>query len=525
MTASIRFSLVNFALALLSAVLLVLLYPNLAVPGYGLPWLAPIALVPLLLALAREPRPLWRLLLGEIAGVVYWFAICYWIQFVLEVHGAMGHWGSWATFALFCVLKALHLALFSLLAAVLLETPYAIPAIAALWTGIERTHGTFGFAWLTLGNAGIDMPLPLRVVPFVGVYGVSFLFAMMSAVVAFLILRRGRKHLYWLAAIPALLLLPELPPRQTPDETALVLQPNLPAEEQYTSASAGAERDHLIMESLENSPRGSGQRGSEQHGPEQLIIWPENPGPFYYYGDPAFHREAEQLAQLTHAYFLFGTVAETREGAPLNSAVLLRPDGTLVDRYDKINLVPFGEYVPPPFGFVNRITQEISDFVPGNRIVVFPMGGQRLGVFICYESVFPDEVRQFVKGGANLLVNISNDGYFGHSAAREQHLEIARMRAVENDRWLIRSTNDGITATIDPAGHIDERLPPYKELAGQMHFGFRSGTTFYTNYGDWFAWGCLIAAAFALVWSQRPHYAPESKAPLNRAGSRAHRRP
>jgi apolipoprotein N-acyltransferase len=111
---------------------------------------------------------------------------------------------------------------------------------------------------------------------------------------------------------------------------------------------------------------------------------------------------------------------------------------------------------------------------------------------------FPDEVRQFVKGGANLLVNISNDGYFGHSAAREQHLEIARMRAVENSRWLIRSTNDGITASIDPAGHIDERLPPYQELVATMHFAFRNGTTFYTNYGDWFAWGCLIAAAFAL---------------------------
>jgi apolipoprotein N-acyltransferase len=501
----------NFTLALLTAMLLVLLFPNLFFPNFGLPWLAPIALVPLLIALAYEPRPLWRFLLGEFAGIVYWFTICYWIQFVLEVHGGMGHWGSWGTFALFCVLKALHLALFSLLAAVLIDTKYAIPAIAALWTGIERTHGTFGFAWLTLGNAGIDMPLPLRVAPFVGVYGISFLFALMSAVVALLILRRGRKHLYWLAIVPVLLLLPEPPPRETPAETALVVQPNLPAEEQWTDASAGAERDHLIKESLDASLGGS----------EQLVIWPESPGPFYFYRDPTFHQEAMQLAQVDRAYFLFGTVADTREGAPLNSAVLLRPDGSLVDRYDKINLVPFGEYVPEPFGFVNRITQEISDFVPGNRIVVFPMGTHRLGVFICYESVFPDEVRQFVKGGANLLVNISNDGYFGHSAAREQHLEIARMRAVENNRWLIRSTNDGITAVIDPTGHVDERLPLYQELVAPMHFAFRSGTTIYTNYGDWFAWGCLIAAAVALIWSQRPNYVPE----LNRGGSQAHPRP
>jgi apolipoprotein N-acyltransferase len=508
-TSSIR----NFALALLSAILLILLYPNLILPGFGLPWLAPVALVPLLIALALEPRPLWRFLLGEFAGIVYWFAICYWIQFVLEVHGAMGRYGSWATFALFCVAKAVHLAVFSMLAAVLLKTRFAIPAIAALWTGIERTHGTFGFAWLTLGNAGIDMPLPLRVAPFAGVYGISFVFALMSAVVAFLILRRGRKHLYWLAIVPGLLLLPGLPAHETPTETALVLQPNMSEEEQWTPTSAAEERDHIIRESLEASERSS----------PQIVIWPESPGPLYFYRDPTFLQEAMQLAQQTHSYFLFGTVAETPQGAPLNSAVLLAPSGALVDRYDKINLVPFGEYVPRFFGFVNRITQEISDFVPGNRIVIFPMDTHRLGVFICYESVFPEEVRQFVKGGANLLVNLSNDGYFGHSAAREQHLEIARMRAVENRRWLIRSTNDGITAVVDPAGKIDERLPLYQELTAAVHFAFRDGATVYTNYGDWFAWGCLIAAMIALVLSQLPHYEPVTL--VNRDGSQARRRP
>src|SRR5271166_5238745 len=374
--------------------LLVLCYPNLIFPGFGFAWLAPVALVPLLIALAFEPRPLWRFLIGEFAGMVYWFAICYWIQFVLEVHGGMGRWGGWGTFALFCVLKALHLALFSLLAAVLIPTRYAIPALAALWTGIERTHGTFGFAWLTLGNAGIDMPLPLRVAPFAGVYGISFVFAIISAVVALLILRRGRRNLYWLAIIPGMLLLPELPARETATQTALVLQPNMPEEKEWTFEAVTKEREHIIRESLD---------AAEQSHPK-LIIWPESPGPLYYYRDPRFHEEATGLAERTHSYFLFGTVAETREGAPLNSAVVLRPDGTLIDRYDKINLVPFGEYVPPPFGFVNRISQEISDFVPGNRIVVFPMDSHRLGVFICYESVFPDEVRQFVKGGANLLV-------------------------------------------------------------------------------------------------------------------------
>ena len=487
-------TLVNFALALATALLLIFVFPN-----AGLAFLAPVALAPLLLALSREPRALWRFLMGEFAGIVYWLGICNWIQFVLEYHGGMGRWGGWGTFLLFCVAKALHLAIFSVLAAIVIDTWYAIPAIAALWTGIERTHGTFGFAWLALGNAGIDMALPLRLAPFLGVYGLSFLFALTAGTVTLLLLRRGHRQLIWLAAIPALLLFPALPSRETATETAIVVQPNMPEEGPWTVESAANERDHLVNLSLESALK-SGAR---------MIVWPEVPGPIYYYRDPKFHEEATNLARTAQAYFLFGTVADTPRDEPLNSAVLLARDGALVDRYDKINLVPFGEYVPHFFGFVNRITQEAGDFVPGDRLVVFPLDDDhRLGAFICYESVFPSEVRQFVKGGANLLVNLSNDGYFGRSAAREQHLEIARMRAVENRRWLIRATNDGITVSVDPAGRVVQRLPLYREAVARMGYSYTSGTTFYTRYGDWFAWGCLFAGAVALFCSQRPHYTP-----------------
>ena len=494
--------LLNFGLALLTAVLLILVFPNLISPALGLPWLAPIALSPLLIALAREPRPLWRFLLGEFTGIIYWFGICYWIQFVLEVHGGMGRWGGWGTFLLFCVAKAIHLGVFSLLAAVVLRTWYAVPAVAALWTGIERTHGTFGFAWLALGNSAIDMPLPMRLAPFLGVYGISFVLAIMSATVAVLVLRRGRRQTAWLAVVPALLLLPDLPAHPVASETAVVVQPNMPEEEQWTAISASAVRERLVNRSLE-AARGSGAR---------MLIWPEVPGPLYYYNDPKFRDEATNLARFSHAYFLFGTVGETERREPLNSAVMLNPSGDLIDRYDKINLVPFGEYIPRFFGFVNRITQEAGDFVPGNRIVVFPQDDHRAGVFICYEAVFPQQVREFVKQGADLLINLSNDGYFGHSAAREQHLEIARMRAAENQRWLIRSTNDGITVTIDPAGRITERFPMYQEAVARINFGYETGTTLYTEHGDWFAWGCWLAAAAALFGSQIPHYTPRKKA-------------
>ena len=504
---------VNFALALLSAVLLIFSFPNWMQPDRGLPWLAPISLTPLLVALAREPRPIFRFALGEFAGIVYWFGICYWIQFVLEVHGGMGRAGSWATFLLFAVAKAIHLAVFSLFAAVLLETAYAIPAIAALWAGIERTHATFGFAWLDLGNAAIDMPLPLRLAPFTGVYGISFLFALTSAVVAMIALRRGRRPIYWLAAIPALFLLPGLPAPETGSQTALMVQPNMPEKDDWTQQQATHTRDSLVSYTMDAAAN-SGAK---------LIIWPEVPGPIYYYDDPLFREEATTLSRSTPSYFLFGTVGQTPRREPLNSAVLLAPGGDLVDRYDKINLVPFGEYVPPLFGWVNRISPEISDFVPGHRIVVFPLADHHIGAFICYESVFPNQVRQFVKGGAQALVNISNDGYFGHSSAREQHLEIARMRAVENNRWLLRVTNDGITAVIDPLGRITLRLPMYQISSALAKYNYRDGLTLYTSAGDWFAWGCLLAALAALLLSQRPHYTRPARA--SRAGSPARRRP
>ena len=189
--------------------------------------------------------------------------------------------------------------------------------------------------------------------------------------------------------------------------------------------------------------------------------------------------------------FLLGAVGFTPQREPLNSAVMLDPSGRIVDRYDKINLVPFGEFIPPMFGWVNRITKEIGDFVPGERVVVFPVDGHKLGAFICYESVFPDLVRQFVHGGAEVLVNLSNDGYFGHSFAHQQHLEIVRMRAAENRRWLLRATNDGITAAIDPACRVVERMPAFVQTAGLLPYNYERAETPYTRHGDWFAWGCF----------------------------------
>lgn len=463
----------NLALSILSGVILILIFPR-----FDLTWLAPIALTPLLFACAREVSWRRRFLHGWASGFAFWFGVCYWIQFVLEVHGGLGRWGGWATFTLFAILKGLHFAIFAALAGHLMPKPWAIPAVAALWTGLERTNAPLGFTWLELGNAGIDMPVPMRVAPYVGVFGLSFIFAMLACAVALLLLRRNRSELAWLLVLPLLWILPSAPPRQAGTEHATLVQPNIDTEFDWTTDSlARVERDLALL----------------SHSPgERLIIWPEVPAPFYP-SDADFRRYVETLARVEHSYFLFGGVAYNSDRAPLNSAFLYDPAGNMINRYDKVHLVPFGEFVPDIFWWVNRITKEAGDFVPGTRVVEMPVDGHKIGAFICYESAFPDFVREFARGGAEVLVNLSNDGYFGHTAAREQHLSLVRMRAAENRRWILRATNDGITATVDPAGRIAYRAQPYRALASDVTYRYSTQTTPYTRHGDWFAWNCLIA--------------------------------
>src|SRR5664279_2196715 len=233
---------------------------------------------------------------------------------------------------------------------------------------------------------------------------------------------------------------------------------------------------------------------AEPGQPPSIIVWPEVPAPLYYFEDAVLRGYVDNLARTAKAYVLLGIVAHTPGGALLNSAALISPDGAPVSRYDKVNLVPFGEFVPWPFGFANKISTEVGDFTAGNRVVVSPVGTHKIGTFICYESVFPGFLRKFAAGGAEVLFNISNDGWFGKSAARAQHLSMVRMRAAENRRWILRSTNDGITATIDSAGRLRGTLPLYTEA------------TSYTQFGDWFPLLCAMLAVLGLVAAQVSGY-------------------
>jgi apolipoprotein N-acyltransferase len=485
--------LLNYLLALLSGVLLFLVHPR-----FDLSFLAPAAIAPLLYALAREWTPKHRFLLGYVTGVTFWAGVNYWIQFVISVHGHLGDVGGSAVWVLFCLAKGLYLGGFGLLAGVLVQKRYAILAIPALWAGIERIPGPFSYTWLTLGNAGIDMALPMRLAPFTGVYGLSFLFALFGTAIAWVALRRPRKDLLPLVVVLALAVLPELPVTQKPSNLAVTVQPNIAERDNWTQPEALQLHQKLEILTL--------QAGLSAPRPD-VVLWPEMPAPVYYYEDAGLRDRLRNVARFVKAPLIIGTVGQNDRKALVNSAIQISPSGELQGRYDKIFLVPFGEFIPFPFkGLVGKIASEIGDFEPGERVSTLDLGSRKLGAFICYESAIPHLVRQFPAQGASVLVNLTNDGYFGTTAAREQHVSLVRMRAAENRRWILRSTNDGITASIDPAGRVWQTLKPQVETSGRLQFSYIEETTPYSRYGDIFAWVCFVTAGVFLVYSQMPSF-------------------
>ena len=404
------------------------------------------------------------------------------------------------------------MAVFALVAGILMRGWWAVPAVSGLWVALEVTHGPLGFAWLALGNAGISMEIPMRLAPYTGVYGLSFAFAMMSVALALAALRRPRLEIAWLAAFLLVIFLPQLPAARRGEDSALLVQANISETETWTPQTFDRVEKEQAMTTL---------RGllGEQKNPPRIVVWGEVPAPFYYDEDPRFRSYANGLARTANAYLLMGVVGRSPEGAPLNSAVLISPEGARVSRYDKVNLVPFGEFVPWPFAAITKkISTEAGDFAPGTRVVVSPVDSHKIGTFICYESVFPNFVRKFAAGGAEVLFNISNDGWFGKSAARWQHLEIVRMRAAENRRWILRATNDGVTATIDSAGRVRGSLPSDVQASSFTGFTYTPEQTLYTRWGDWFPAFCATIALLCLVAELVPMAAI-------RGGLRAHRRP
>ena len=522
-------------LVVLSAVLQIIIFP---LPNqYILCW---VAVAPLFIALlrARVPdtlqisegikllpaRPGQAFLLAYLCGILWYGGTCYWIYNTMRQYGGVNTPLAVCMLFLFCLYLGLYHGVFGLLISLLTDqsafSRRALLLGPVIWVGVElaRTRIT-GFPWDLLGITQVDNIPLARIATVTGVYGLSFEIMLINAAVAaaFLVRREKRKRLL-LAALGAALVLQSgkwvpAPPFPT-DHIARLVQQNIPVLEssEWTKEYFdGTLRDltWISLNPTSANPATSDAVGASHENSEHpdLIVWPESPAPFYA-SDPAFRDAVSNIARQAQTWLLAGNLGvrnanQTPEHVTqvYNSAALVNPAGEFVGRYDKVHLVPFGEYLPfkRVFGFAGGLTREVGDFSRGTSRAPLQAGKDKLGVFICYESIFPDEVRQSAANGAQVFVNISNDGWYGDSGAYAQHLKQARMRAVENSRWLLRDTNTGVTASIDPYGRVVATVPRKLRVVLQAHYALSDATTFYTRDGDWFAYLCAIISLGALL--------------------------
>lgn len=440
-----------------------------------------------------------------------------WIATVLAVHGGLSRAGGWAVLLLIAAVWGLLTGAFAWTVRRLAQRSLALAWVGApfLWVSFEfvRAHlPEISFPWNLLGYPASNNLALLQFTTLTGIFGLSFIVAAFNALLAWVglggttnLLRRAGA----LAAVVAVILLtalmgPHFVPVPQTSHHARAVQPNFPEANEYPPdwfQKHTADLDELDRLSLAPSSR-----------QPDLLIWPEAPAPFSF-EDPPFARRASSLAIRFAHPFISGVIdwkpllvssgGSTHNAmVPYNSAILIDPHGQDVFTYDKVHLVPFGEYEPFPLihRVVASVSSEVGGFEKGTKYAVGPLpGGFRFAVFICYEAIYPGEVRRFAANGAELYINISNDGWFGRSAAPEQHLRMARVRAVENRRWLLRVTNNGYTASVDPYGRIARALPADARAAADLAYDFRTDQTIYTRFGDWFPWLCVAVSVILLV--------------------------
>ncbi len=530
-------------LVLVSAGLQVVIFPL-----AGLYWLAWIAVAPLLVGILRarsvdsgrlqlqldeaersQPAtPLQGFVLGYACGILWFAGTCYWIYDTMHRYGGLPVPVAVLTQILFCMYVGLYHGMFGFLLAWVAGTKSkpedpgaavrrALAAAPFLWVAVElaRTRIT-AFPWELMGYAQTGNFALTRIATLTGVYGLSFEIVLVNSVfaAAFLVPKDAPKERRkWLLAAAfgaaAFLQAGQLltPATTVTDHTALLVQPNIPILD-----GARWTKDYF-QETLRDLTNVSLHPPGEKAGEHfDLIVWPESPSPFYT-NDPLFQGAVSELARQSGSWVVAGSIGinnftQTTGGSEgiFNSAALVSPQGAWPGRYDKVHLVPFGEYLPFPklFAFAGGLTKEVGEFQHGASHAPLDAGGERMGTFICYESIFPDEVREGPLQGAQVLVNISNDGWYGDSGAWKQHLQQTRMRAIENERWLLSATNTGMTASIDPYGRIVESSERKIRTALIAHYALSAGTTFYTRHGDWFAFVCAIISIGAVFVSRWP---------------------
>jgi apolipoprotein N-acyltransferase len=490
-------------LALASGATLALAFPN-----FNLWPLAWVSIALLILACWRE-RAGMAILYGFLHALVFYVMDLSWIDVVVRQYGNVEFWIAAILLVLMSMLEGIVLIPFCWLIAFTSKRNQAIACALApfLWVALEFGHthvSVLGFPWNLVGYVASGNLALVQLTTLTGIYGLSFIVAGWSALLAYAILSGRHRAWQGVLVVTAVLIFVALGcrdfvPADQPRYVAHLVQTNFAQSYEYPSdwmLRHAADLNQLAEISINSARKLPG-----------LIVWPEVPAPFTMV-DPDFSARARQIARESGVDFLVGVEDWKRVGGQWeasNSAVLLAPTGQRLFTYDKIHLVPWGEYVPwrKELSFAGKLTADIGDFTPGQDYSVgrlpmaetyVPSPGSPFSTFICYEAIFPDLVRHFTANGAALLINMSNDGWFGRSSAPAQHLMMARVRAVENRRWLLRDTNNGFTVSVDPYGRIVAQLPPDVRGVLDAPYDWRFDRTIYVRFGDWFAWLCVLAA-------------------------------
>jgi apolipoprotein N-acyltransferase len=445
------------------------------------------------------------------------------------LYGGLPSWISVGILILFSLILGLYFAFFGWLVALFRQNfgnSIALVLAPFLWVATDLFASLFTkVPWDQLGYCQVGNFLLSSIAPFTGVYGITFVLVFVNTVFAgALLCIRLRWRIAFCAIGFAIAVLLQcgylMAPAPAPTQaTAVLLQENLSVTEAHNWNGPEWDQNaslYLEASSRTCSPKIEGMPETEAillqpvcppvAALPDIIAWPEAPSPFHE-SDPRVRQLMKSLTATTHSPVILGNLSIDFDprGQPsfYNAASFVAPDGRFVGRYNKIHLVPWGEYVPFKdfFAFAGHLTRQVGDMTHGWRRDLFSTGGHKFGVFICYESIFGDEIRIFAKEGADVFVNISDDGWYGDTSAPWQHLNMARMRAIENRRWLLRDTNTGVTTVIDPYGRLTASVPRHIFTSLAARYGYRTDKTFYTVYGNVFAWLCGIITLLALFFA------------------------
>lgn len=488
----------------------------LSFPKFSLSPLAWVGLVPLLITL-KDKEQKGAFWFGWLAGLVFFLITINWVTITMHNYGKVPMPVSYAIMFLLALYLGLYTAIFAYLYNMTKEGSPIIRLIVGpcILTALELLRNYFitGFPWALLGYSQYEFLEIIQIADITGVYGVSFLIVMVNIAIteiALSIKKRGRKekghykNLIALLAIPVLLF------------TTIYIYGYIKLSSNKNDANNQKIKVGLLQGNIDQGVKWDVKfkretidiylnlsKKAKAEGAE-LIIWPETAAPFFFEQEREYQKMLTDFARENNIYLLFGSPAIKDYDKLLNRAYLISPNGEILSRYDKMHLVPFGEYVPLTklLFFINKMVEGIGDFISGEEYTVMKTDGGRFGVVICYEIIFPELVRKFVKKDANFMVTITNDAWFGKSSAPYQHFSMAVFRAIENRVPVVRAANTGISGTIDSSGRIKKTTDIFVEthITDEIEISKDHKKSFYTKFGDIFSYICAVSVICFFGW-------------------------